>query len=103
MIDVKLRNALNDPGVELFFIPTPYLRQLVAEGTHPAVSNMVDDAKRDLLSGHGIAMEAQMVIDFLDGKLDERFAFILRNSDIRILGAEEVLIRLQKEQQRKPA
>jgi hypothetical protein len=102
MIDEKLRNALNDPKVELFFIPSPYLRQLIAEGTHPVADGMVDQAKADLLSGHGIAMEAQMVIDFLEGKLDERFAFILRNSDIRILGAEEVLINLKKEQQRKP-
>ena len=100
-MDEITRNALNDPKVTIFFVPTPYLRELVVNGVHPAVANLVAPAKADLLSGHGIATDAQTIVDFMEGTLDERFAFILRHSDIRILGAEEVLLKLKE--QRKPA
>jgi hypothetical protein len=99
MIDPKILNALRDPKVEFFFIPSPTLRQIVAEGRHPISEFLSPQEKADILSGHGISMDTQLVIDYLEKRANKQLQFILSNSEIRVFGAEELL--LKTEEQRK--
>jgi hypothetical protein len=83
----KEKELIDNKNVYLYFLPSPYLKSLIAKGEDPIVRNMPDCRKADLLSEHGIMIQKKMVSKWLDGTLDDRNSFILSNGDIRVVDA----------------
>jgi hypothetical protein len=96
-LDEKTRNAINDPNVVWFLLPTPQLKKMIAEDEHPLIKALPQPIKIEFLAGHGWTLDTQMVIKFIEGRLDEKNTFLLKLGEIRVFGAEEVMIKSVKE------
>lgn len=95
-MDQKTYNAINDPNVTFFILPTPQLLNLIEKNEHPYIKLLPDKIKSNFLQGYGISITSDMVINFLNGSLDEKNTFLLKTGEIRVFGAEEIIIRNEK-------
>ena len=86
LITGEARAIFNKANVQVFFIASNWLRSVILHGEHPLVNGIPNELKALLIEGKGIALEKKMVLDWMDGKLDTKNAFILENGDIRIQG-----------------
>ena len=93
----EIRKILFDDNVEIFFIPSTNLRNLVAKGQHPLLVGMPDAFKAIILEGKGMLMQKLMVYKWLTGSLDEKNAFVLSNGELRILNDNITFINPDKD------
>ena len=89
----KEANALQDPNITFFLLPTPKLLQMISTNEHPYIKTLPQPIKEQFLLGNGWCLSTQMVKDFKDSKLDEKNMFLLNLGEIRVFGAEEVIIK----------
>lgn len=92
-MDEKLHNLINDPNVHFFLHATPDLKRLIMQNTHPYISQIRDETKSQLLSDQVLILDRRDVIDLLNGKIDERSAFLLRTGQIRVVGSPSTIVR----------
>jgi len=71
--------------VEFMFIPNGQLLELVARDEHPKIKALPNAFKYVLLENEPIRIEAQMALDYYEGRLDENNSFILNYGDIKIV------------------
>ena len=95
-MDAKHRQILDDPNVELFLLPTPKMQQMIALNEHPIIKSLTDHTKANFMAGYGIPIETKMAIAYSENTLDEKNKFLLDLGEIRIFGAEEVIIKKMK-------
>ena len=81
----KIKEIIMKENITLYFLPSPYLREIVAQGTLPLVQNMPLARKAEILTGEGISIQKRLVLAWLSNKLDAKNTFILSNGDIRII------------------
>lgn len=82
----SIRARIYRDKAKFYIVPTVYLKEAVAQGTHPILAAMPDNRKVEILSGCGIPVETEMIMDYIEGKLDARNVFILNNSEIFVEG-----------------
>lgn len=92
----RVRNAISDPDVTFFLIPTPTICQYIIQGEHPYVKALSDVVKSGLLEGKVFPVESSMVLDFIEGKLDAKNHFLLSNCELRVRGAKDVVVESPK-------
>lgn len=92
----RLQNALSNPDTVFFLVPTPRIKQLIAQNDHPNIMALPDTVKADLLDGKVFPLENQMVIDFLQKRLDDRNQFLLQHCDIIAREAPDLNANLQQ-------
>jgi len=80
----KIKEILSDPNLEIYFIPSSRLKEIVMKGDNPMFADMPDIRKSEILSGYAIRIQNRMVIEFLNGELDEKNSFILSNGEIKV-------------------
>ena len=81
----KIKEIIMKENVRLYFIPSPLLCSLVAQGEHPLLKKMPNARKIELLSGDGVFIQKLLVWNWLNNKLDERNSFILANGEVRVV------------------
>ena len=84
----KIKEALSKEGVQIFFVPSNKLRDLIAKGEDPMVTGIPIEFQEIFLRGDGIRIGKKMVLDWLSGDLNEKDSFALSNGDIRILSGD---------------
>ncbi len=88
----KIYNAINDPKVTFFILPTPRLRELIAQGEHEYVKGMVTDAKVALLEGRGLPVSKDDVLAFIEGRpMNNSAHWLLSIGEIRVAGCVQVV------------
>lgn len=87
----KIYNAINDPNVDFFLFPTPRLKELIAQGEHEYVKDMVDDAKVALLEGKALPVAKDDVLAFVEGRATPKQQWLMATGEIRVAGAIEVI------------
>ena len=86
-------NALYDPNVEFFLLPTSKMKEMITANEHPYIKSLLKEAKERFLFDYGIPISTDMVKKFIEGTLDERNDFLLKLGEIRVFGAEEVVLK----------
>ena len=79
----KVRKIISDTEVLPWFMATPKLKQLIANGD-PRTVGIAEFYKKTLLEGNGLALDNNTLIKYLDGTIDDRNKFLLDNSEIRV-------------------
>ena len=80
----KVQKLLFDANVELYFVPSPYLQQVIAKGEHPNIQGLTQWIKEAFLVGNGIIIQKRIVWDLINNRLDKKNAFVFSNGDIRV-------------------
>jgi len=86
----QIKKLLNNKDVDLFIVPSAFLRELVLKGEHPLIQGIPDGYKSIILQGLGIAIEKSLVTKWIEGKLDAKNSFVLENSDIRVVQDQDI-------------
>lgn len=81
----KIKQIIMNKNVYLYFLPSPYLKTLVAKGEDPMIKDIPASRKAEILSGNGIMIQKLMVWKFIEGTLDKKRSFILSNGEIRVV------------------
>ena len=88
MIEVKnlnqIRNAIQDKDATVYVLATDELKKLILQGGDPVISSLPKDASLMLLEGKGMAVENSMILDWLNGKIDNKNKRILDLCDIKV-------------------
>lgn len=79
-----LRGVLEKQNPEFLIVPSAEFRDLLVKQQH--MFGMSEFIKAELISGKGIRIDYEMVLEWLDGKLDARNAFVLNNCEIMLEG-----------------
>ncbi len=85
----KLYNALNDPKIVIYFIPSSDLKEKISNGADPILSKMAPSIKIAILSctdGFGVNLDPSLVLKFIDNSIDENNKYWLSMGEIRVLG-----------------
>ena len=75
---------LLDPRAIVYFIASPWLREILAKGEHPLIQGIVPWIKETLVNGKGLLIQKRIVWDLIKGVLDKKNEFIFSNGDMRI-------------------
>lgn len=84
----KLRKAILDPKARFAFMPHASLKESIVRGTDETLKDMPQSMKEVLLSmpnDAAIAVDNRMVMRFLEGKLDEKNAYLFKMGEIIIV------------------
>jgi len=81
----RIRNAVKDNKVEFYFIPSARLKDLILQNTHQVIQKLPQDLKVIFLQSQGVSITNDMVMDFIDGTIDNNNKFILDNGEIRVV------------------
>lgn len=87
----KIYNAINDPDVTFFLFPTARLRELIIQGEHEYVKDMVPDARAALLEGKVLPVSKEDVLALVEGRATPKQQWLMTTGEIRVAGAVEVL------------
>jgi hypothetical protein len=88
----KIKELLNKKEIQVCFIPSVWLKDIIAKGEHPFVKDIPNNRKTELLSGGGVIIQKQMVYNWIENKLDKKNSFILSNGDIRVIDPNLILL-----------
>ena len=88
----KIKQIIMNDNVELFFVPSVELQELVTKNEHPYVKEIPDSRRAELISAHPVMIQKLLVWRWINGELDEKNSFILNNGDIRVLDSSLTLI-----------
>lgn len=94
----KIRNAINDPNIQFYFVPSAEIKSRIVEGSDPILSLLAKNLKIAIMScsdGLGVSIDPQMILRFINNELDEKNVYWLRMGDIRVIGYGDVLIKKQ--------
>lgn len=80
----RIRMLLDNPNARLYFVASPWLREIIAKEGHPLIKGIVPWIKETLVSGKGLIIQKRIVWELLTGTLDKKNEFIFSNGDIRI-------------------
>ena len=80
----QIKKFIFDEKVTLLFIPSPALQKIIGQNDEPLLKDMPNIRKAELLTGHGIPIQKEMVYKWLTGKLDKKRRFILERGEIRL-------------------
>lgn len=88
----KIKEILKNDAVDVYVLPTPRLRELISKNEHPIVKKLGPKTKAVFLDGNGLLIQKLMIWKWINGNLDENHAFILANSEIRVLEDNNKLV-----------
>jgi len=83
--EASMVKRLMHKKVEFMFIPNGQLLELVARDEHPKIKALPNAFKYVLLENKPIRIDAQMALNYYEGKLDNNNSFILSYGDIKIV------------------
>lgn len=92
----RLQNALSNPNTVFFLVPTPRIKELISQNEHPHIVALPSTIKADLLEGKVFPLDNQMVLDFLQKRLDAKNQFLLQHCDIIAREASDLNANLQQ-------
>jgi hypothetical protein len=92
----KIKEILYNKNVEIFCLPTLKLRELIAKGEHPIANKLGSNIKSIFLEGKGILIQKRLVLEWIEGRLDENHKFIFENSELRIREDGNILLKGDK-------
>lgn len=81
----RIANAISDPNTIFFIFPTPKLKAILMEDSHPMSKSLPYMVKTRLLGGQTYPIANEMVLKFLKGELDVKNHWLLSNCDIRVV------------------
>jgi hypothetical protein len=81
-MNLRLQNALSNPDTVFFLVPGARIKEMIARNEHPYIQSLPETVKAELLAGSVYPLEHQMVIDFLNKRLDAKNQFLLQHCDI---------------------
>ena len=85
----KIKKALLDNNIEIYFQPSEKLRRLIMSGTHPMLKGICKEFASILISSDGIRIQKRMLFDWLNAVLDEKNSFIMSNGEVKIVGSDQ--------------
>lgn len=89
----RFKNATKDDEVVFLFMPSANLKQKLAQGNDPILNQIPKQHIEALfLCGEaiGLPLKTKMVIDYLEGTLDERNEYMLSLGEIRVVGIADM-------------
>lgn len=92
-MDDKTLRVLNDPCAELFLCAGQTLLSMLVKDEHPNIKELPWQIKTELLAGRGWLLERDLVTRYANKTLDEKNSFLLKHGEIRVFGAEEVVLK----------
>jgi len=83
----ELREKLKYDDIIFFIVPSQQLNEMIVNGGSPLLKDLASNIRLPILEGKGVIISNKMIVDWIEGKLDLKNAFMLNNSEIRVLGA----------------
>lgn len=88
----QIKQLIMNTEVKLYFLPSSELKEQVAKNEHPYVKDMPASRKADILSGQGIMVQKKLVLDWLEGNLNDKNCWVLEQGDIRVIDSSISLL-----------
>jgi len=80
----QVEQIIFDKNLVMYFVPSSWLREIVAKGEHPFVQGLVKWIAQAFLENKGILIQKRIAWELINGTLDEKNTFIFSNGDIRV-------------------
>jgi hypothetical protein len=92
----RFRNAIKDDKAVFIFIPSAILKEKLAKKSDPVLNSLPLGMAEHILScpqGSGISTDADLVLKYLEGSVDEKNAYLLSLGEIRVIGVGDISIK----------
>ena len=86
----KLRALLLNENTEIFYKASPDLINLIMADNDPRVKALPAKFKEVLLQELGLRIQKKMMLNWIEGNLDENNAFMLANGEISLVQDKDV-------------
>lgn len=83
----KIKKALMDKNIEIYFYPSKELRNMIISGSNPKLQGIAKGVANILISENGMRIAKGMLFNWLDGSLDEKNSFLLSMGEIKVVGS----------------
>jgi len=80
----RIKQIVSDPDILIWYKASKQFQKMMVNGKHPSISKMPQKMKEILLQGSGVLIEPNMVILWMEKKLDTNNSFVLDNGEIFI-------------------
>lgn len=84
----KVKKLLLSKEVTIYYKATPDFINLLISDSHPFIKQMPKSFKQVLIKGEGLRIQKLMMLNWIDGKLDDKNAFVLANGIISLVQEE---------------
>jgi hypothetical protein len=82
---LAFKRKIQGKKIPFIFVPSSSLCELVIKDEHPYIKCLPQLYKKAFMEKNAIAINPDIVIKYLDKKLDERNTFILDRGEIRVV------------------
>lgn len=92
----RFRNAVRDDKATFIFVPSAALKEMILKQSDPIINSLPKGMPEHLMAcpqGSGLATDADLVLKFLEGTLDEKNAYLLSLGEIRVVGVGDMFIK----------
>lgn len=80
----KLKEILSHSDPPFYIVATRDFQYALSKGEHSIIRRMNEWMKKVLLEGNGIRISKELILKWIEGKLDPMNAFVLSNCEIRV-------------------
>lgn len=81
----KIKKILLEKEVTIFYKASPDFIELLVADANPLVKQIPKPFKEILITGQGIRIQKRMMLDWIEGSLDDKNAFVLANGEISLV------------------
>lgn len=92
----RFRNAIRDDEATFIFVPSSLLKEKLIRQDDPLLTALPIGMAEHILScpqGSGIATDAELILQYLEGTIDKKNAYILSLGEIRVIGVGDMAIK----------
>jgi len=82
----KIKKALLDQNIVIYFIPSDKLKKEMLAGTNPLLQGIPKSYVSAFLENKGLVIQKRMLFEWLEGKLDDKNSYILSNGEVKVVG-----------------
>ena len=84
---IKLKDKLKQKDIPFVYVPSSLIKEMVLKGDlHPTIFKLPKEYKLAFLQDRGLRIESQLLIQWLEGTIDEHHKFMFDNGFITIEG-----------------
>jgi len=95
----RFRKAVKDDKATFFFVPNNLLKDKITEGKDPILTKLPKYVIETLLicgNNSGILIDTNMVVSYLNNKLDKNNAYLLSMGEVRVAGVGDMVLKPKK-------
>ena len=89
---MKMKNFVRDRDIPFYFLPSAMLREMILKNEEYHVQKLNKELKAGFLEGKPFLFHQDLIIQYLEGTIDENHKFLFDNGEIRVAGNDQIKI-----------